>query len=1091
MYLRRRNALAASVLLIAGVLTGAIAPPAAAAPAPFAATLLTGPPTAIARTAATVATVPRPDHTVVLIMENHSSAGVLGNPQAPYLNELAASGASMTQSFGVTHPSQPNYLALFAGTVSGVTDDSCPHVLSEANLATELMAAGLTFATYSEDLPSAGYTGCTSGRYARKHNPAVNYPAVAAAANQPLTAFPTDYSILPTVSYVVPNLVNDMHDGTVAQGDAWVQAHLEGYRTWALTHNSLLVVTWDEDDYTAANQIPTLFVGAGITPGTYAEHITHYDVLRTLQDAYGLAPLGASATAQPLLDIWAPQTGAPTAAFTSSCTELTCTTDASTSTGGSGVVASYSWDWGDGTALGTGSTAAHTYAGSGNFQVSLTVRNDAGQAAIIARPLSPRAAGDTGVLATDAFARTLSSGFGSADVGGAWTVAGAAGKYSVAAGAGVLGMPTAGTTSAVALAAVSSSDTDLRVSVATDKLATGNGTYVGLVGRSVSATLNYNATVRIRGDGAVVLSLAALEGSSTAVALKTGIVLPGLVVAAGDVLRTRLQVTGTSPTTVRLKVWPKAAAEPAAWQLSAIDGYLGLQRPGSIALNGYLSGGSINAPVALRLSELTARSSVVVPANVAPTARLTLNCSALTCTASGTASTDSDGTVTGYSWAWGDGSAAGSGATATHSYASPGTFQVTLTVTDNSGATATAGSTATPSAPVNQPPVAIPTVSCLSLVCSADGSASSDPEGSALTYAWSWGDGSTGSGSAASHPYQAAGTYLVTLTVTDGQGATDSGDVSVSPTLAPNVLPRPSIGVSCVALACTADSSGSVDPDGTITDYSWDWGDGSATAGVTSNHTYAVAGSYAVTLTATDNRGGTATIAQSVTVAAAPPVNGPFAVDGFARTITGGWGSPSVGGSWIVTGGAANFSVSSGVGTMLESKAGLTLGAFLPTSPAAGTSSDLTVGVSTDKLATNNGTYFTFAGRRVSAVLEYDSRVRVTGTGAVVLSLGALTGSSTAVALSPQVVVAGLTVPAGGWLNTRLQVTGTNPTTIRARVWLSTAAEPTTWQTTATDSTAALQLSGAIGLTAYVSSGATNAPIAVKVRDLTARAVTP
>ena len=1096
MTFRRRIAVAACFLVLAGSLVG---PAASAAAAPTSVPAAVAPRTSAAvpsaaavRTAAVsqVVAVPRPDHTVVLVMENHSSGSILGNLQAPYLNELAASGASMTQSFGVTHPSQPNYLALFSGTVSGVTDDSCPQVLSDANLATQLTAAGLTFATYSEDLPSVGYTGCTSGKYARKHNPAVNFPAVAATANQPLTAFPTDYSTLPTVSYVVPNLVNDMHDGTIAQGDAWVQAHLKGYLTWAQTHNSLLVVTWDEDDYTAANQIPTLFVGAGIAPGNYAEHITHYDVLRTLQDAYGLPPLGASAAAHPLLDIWLPPAGAPTAAFTFSCSALTCATDASASTGGAGALTSYSWNWGDGSAVGTGLTAGHTYAASGDVQVSLTVRNDAGQAATVSQLLSPRAAGDTGVLATDSFARTVSGGFGSADVGGAWTVSGAAAKYSVGAGTGVVGMPTAGTTSAVALAGVSSTDSDLRVSVATDRLATGNGTYVGLVGRSVSATANYNATVRIRGDGAVVLSLASLQGSSAALALRSALTLSGVTVAAGDVLRTRLQVTGTNPTTVRLKVWPRAAAEPAAWQLSATDSYAGLQRAGSIALNGYLSSGSTNAPVALRLSELSVRSSAAVPVNVPPTARLTVQCSALTCTATGAASTDADGTVAGYSWNWGDGSAAGSGATANHNYAAPGHFPVTLTVTDNAGATASAGSTATPTAPVNQPPVAVPAVTCLNLVCAADGAASTDPEGAPLSYVWNWGDGSTGSGSSTSHPYQAAGTYLVTLTVSDPEGATNSGAVSVSPTLAPNVLPRPSIGVSCVALVCTADSSGSVDPDGTITDYGWNWGDGSVTTGATSSHTYAAGGSYAVTLTTTDNRGGTAALSQAVTVAAVP-ANGPFAADTFARTVAGGWGSAVVGGPWTLSGGAANFSVSSGAGSMVVPKAGATVGAVLAGATAAGPSSDLTLAVSTDMLANNSGTYFTFAGRRVSAVLEYDSRVRVTGTGAVVLSLGALTGSTTAVALSAQAVVPGLTVAAGGWLNTRLQVTGSNPTTIRARVWLATAAEPTGWQVTATDTTPALQVPGAIGLNAYVSSSATNAPVMVRVRDVSARAVTP
>ena len=103
-----------------------------------------------------------------------------------------------------------------------MTDDSCPHTFAGANLGSQALAAGLGFAGYSEGLPSVGYTGCTSGRYARKHNPWVNFTNVPAASNQPLTSFPTDYSTLPAVSFVIPNLDHDMHDGTIAQGDTWI-----------------------------------------------------------------------------------------------------------------------------------------------------------------------------------------------------------------------------------------------------------------------------------------------------------------------------------------------------------------------------------------------------------------------------------------------------------------------------------------------------------------------------------------------------------------------------------------------------------------------------------------------------------------------------------------------------------------------------------------------------------------------------------------------------------------------------------------------------------------------------------------------------
>src|SRR5690349_14259526 len=134
--------------------------------------------------------IPLFDHVVVVVMENHSQSEIIGNTaKAPYINSLASDGANFTQSFAVEHPSEPNYLDLFSGSNQGVTDDSCPHTFSTANLGAQFIEAGLSFSGYSEDLPSVGSTVCTSGLYARKHNPWVNFTvspnAVPASANKP------------------------------------------------------------------------------------------------------------------------------------------------------------------------------------------------------------------------------------------------------------------------------------------------------------------------------------------------------------------------------------------------------------------------------------------------------------------------------------------------------------------------------------------------------------------------------------------------------------------------------------------------------------------------------------------------------------------------------------------------------------------------------------------------------------------------------------------------------------------------------------------------------------------------------------------
>jgi hypothetical protein len=249
--------------------------------------------------------VPRPDHVVVVLLENKHRSSVMGSSSAPYLNELAGRGANMSQSYGVTHPSQGNYVALFSGDQHGVNDDRCPVDLgSKENLGSQLQEAGLSFTGYAESLPYAGYEGCDRGRYRRKHNPWVDFANLGPEVNQPFSAFPTDYAQLPTVSFVVPNMCNDMHDCSVATGDAWLEKNLDGYARWATTHNSLLVVTFDENAGGTVNQIPTVLVGEHVRPGLYPERMNHYTLLRTLQDAYGLAPLQRSADVPALQSVW-------------------------------------------------------------------------------------------------------------------------------------------------------------------------------------------------------------------------------------------------------------------------------------------------------------------------------------------------------------------------------------------------------------------------------------------------------------------------------------------------------------------------------------------------------------------------------------------------------------------------------------------------------------------------------------------------------------------------------------------------------------------------------------------------------------------
>jgi len=275
-----QGALATGVLIAVATGMAGGAASAEAVPAPAPAGIRTG-------------AAPRPDHVVIVMLENKRYDAVVGHPRARWVSSLAKSSANLRRFYGETHPSQPNYLALFSGSTHGVTDNKCPHRLGHRrNLASQLLAHGYTFTGYAEDLPRKGFTGCSHRGYVRRHTPWVNFSNVPASASRPFTKFPRDFRKLPTVSFVIPNLCHDMHDCPKQTADAWLKKHFGAYVAWARKHNSLFVLTFDEDNRTGDNHIPTIVAGAGVRPGRYGTRLDHYDLLRTLQHMYGLRPTG-------------------------------------------------------------------------------------------------------------------------------------------------------------------------------------------------------------------------------------------------------------------------------------------------------------------------------------------------------------------------------------------------------------------------------------------------------------------------------------------------------------------------------------------------------------------------------------------------------------------------------------------------------------------------------------------------------------------------------------------------------------------------------------------------------------------------------
>jgi phosphatidylinositol-3-phosphatase len=241
----------------------------------------------------------------LVIFENESYGDVIGNSQAPYINGLAKKWANMTDSHAIAHPSEPNYLALFSGSTQGVTGDNCPVTFATGNLGSELLKAGLTFTGYAEAMPHDGFTGCmahpdklpSGWLYMRKHVPWPDFPKltrkVSIVYHKPLSQPPSDFV------WITPNMCNDMHDCSIATGDKWASKNLPKLIAWDAADHGVLILTFDENDGSSGNQIPTILAG-NVNPGQYGQDINHYSVLRTVENIFGLRALGYSASAEPL-----------------------------------------------------------------------------------------------------------------------------------------------------------------------------------------------------------------------------------------------------------------------------------------------------------------------------------------------------------------------------------------------------------------------------------------------------------------------------------------------------------------------------------------------------------------------------------------------------------------------------------------------------------------------------------------------------------------------------------------------------------------------------------------------------------------------
>jgi hypothetical protein len=258
--------------------------------------------------------LPNFKHVVVVVFENHEASSIAGSSDAPTFNALARRYGRLTNYDAVAHPSLPNYLALVSGSTQGISSDCTDCVVGARSLADTLEAAGKTWKTYAEDLPYPGFTGGSDGRYAKKHDPFLYFRDVADSRARRDRVVPfrqlgrdlTEHR-LPDFSLVIPNLCNDMHDCSVATGDAWLKAHVVPLLHSPELRGGVVFVIFDEgtSDPGGGGRIEALALGPTVRRGSrFAKATNHYGLLRTIEDAWGLPRIALSRKDTPIGGIW-------------------------------------------------------------------------------------------------------------------------------------------------------------------------------------------------------------------------------------------------------------------------------------------------------------------------------------------------------------------------------------------------------------------------------------------------------------------------------------------------------------------------------------------------------------------------------------------------------------------------------------------------------------------------------------------------------------------------------------------------------------------------------------------------------------------
>jgi hypothetical protein len=257
--------------------------------------------------------VPNFSHVYVIFFENKEYTSIVGSSSAPYINSLIAQYGSATAFYAERHPSEPNYIAMTSGSTQGVTDDGT-YNLAVNNVFAQVEASGRTWHAWQQGWPGGCFTGSSSssvvdgpgksGSYVRKHNPAISYTGISGSSTEcsHITNLASFNPAAASFNFITPNMINDMHDGSIADGDNFLKAFLPEITSSSAFANSVVFVTFDEGstNVNGGGHIVTIAITPGMTAGfKQAATYNHYSMLKTIEQAWGLPYLlnaGSAAT---------------------------------------------------------------------------------------------------------------------------------------------------------------------------------------------------------------------------------------------------------------------------------------------------------------------------------------------------------------------------------------------------------------------------------------------------------------------------------------------------------------------------------------------------------------------------------------------------------------------------------------------------------------------------------------------------------------------------------------------------------------------------------------------------------------------------